>query len=87
MGWKNKLKKYAPAALKILTGDVGGGASDVVSNVVEAMQSNPIEHSPDKASVDQVRVVATAVDDHQEDIKALKAELAELKKRLPAKKS
>lgn len=85
MGWKNKLKKYAPIALKIGLGDMAD-KGEAVSELVVAVQGS-LMANPNKASVDSVKVVAAAVDDHQEDIAALKAELAELRKRLPPEKA
>lgn len=81
MGWLNKLKKYVPAGFKIMTGDVQGGIKDAVSTTVEMMQKKPVEMSAQKASIDQVKVVAAAVDDHQEDIQELKRLIKELQDR------
>lgn len=80
MGWRNKLKKFAPIALKLGIGDEAD-KGEAVSNLIEALQGS-LAGSPQKASIDAVRIVATAVDDHQEDIEALKARNRALEERL-----
>jgi hypothetical protein len=75
MGWRNKLKRYAPIALEIGAGDKVQGITDLITAVEESAIK-----SPHKASVDSVKILAASSEDHQADIEELKARLAALEK-------
>jgi FtsZ-binding cell division protein ZapB len=66
MGWKKLLKRYAPVALEIGTGDKVQGIADLITAVEES-----VIKSPHKASVDSVKILAASSQDHQENIEAL----------------
>ncbi len=76
MGWKRKLKHVLKASLLPVTQSVlTGNPLGAVTAVVLAIQKEAA--GPHQ----QVLAVATAVDDHQDDIAALKARIEALEKK------
>jgi hypothetical protein len=93
MGFFSKLKKIVPIVDKgaviasgVLPGKAGQAAGDVaqgagvVTSVVQQIQSKSgSDLSPEQAQQQATLATAVAVDDHEERMKALEAELASLR--------
>ena len=93
MGFFSKLKKvvpvveqFAPVASAVLPGKAGqvaGGVAQgagVVTSIVQQIQSKAgSDLSPEDAQQQATLATAVAVDDHEERMKALEAELAALR--------
>ena len=93
MGFFNKLSKvvkgieqYAPVAAGVLpgkagqvAGDVAQGAGVVTSIVQQIHAQSGAALSPEEAQQQATLATAVAVDDHEERVKALEAELAALR--------
>lgn len=101
MGFFSKLKKLVPIVDKgaaiastVLPGKAGQVAGDVatasgvVTSVVQQIQSQSgAALSPEEAQQQATLATAVAVDDHEERVKALEAELAALRAGLSAQGS
>ena len=93
MGFFNKLGKvmknvdqFAPVAAQVLPGKAGQVAGDVattsgvVTSIVQQLQSQSgADLTPEEAQKQATLATAVAVDDHEERMKALEAELAALR--------
>ena len=93
MGFFNKLGKvmknvdqFAPIAAQVLPGKAGQVAGDVattsgvVTSIVQQLQSQSgADLTPEEAQKQATLATAVAVDDHEERMKALEAELAALR--------
>lgn len=93
MGFFKKLGKvlknvdqFAPVAASVLPGKAGqvagdvAGASGVVTSIVQQIHAQSgSDLSPEEAQQQATLATAVAVDDHEERMKALEAELASLR--------